>query len=80
MIDVEFLDREGNVAVLRLPDRKFPGILVQGDTMATFRDLLANAVSAGDASDEIQEAHVRVAEWMQYYESVLKSNGIRRPY
>ncbi len=31
-IEVDLLTNQGNGAVLRLPERKFPGVVVQGDT------------------------------------------------
>ncbi|MEV6446103.1 hypothetical protein [Amycolatopsis sp. NPDC051716] len=80
MIEVELLGREGNVTVLRMPDRKFPGIFIQGDTMATFRDLFEEVGGIDELPEEIQEARDRVVEFLQYYEAVLRESGIARPY
>lgn len=80
MIEVELLGREGNVAVIRIPDRKFPGIFIQGDTMATLRDLFDEVGGIEELPEEIREARDRVVEFLQYYEAVLKENGIARPY
>ena len=80
MTEVEVLGREGNVAVVRLPGRKFPGILVKGDTMATLRDLFEEADGIPDLPEGIQDARDRVLEFLQFYEAVLRDNGIARPY
>ncbi|MEV0431087.1 hypothetical protein [Micromonospora sp. NPDC050495] len=80
MIQVELLAREGNIAVLRMPDRKFPGIFVQGDTMATLRDLLEGGEGSEQLSDQLGEARDRLVELLQFYEAALKANGIAVPY
>jgi hypothetical protein len=76
---VELLAREGNLAVLRLPGRKFPGLFVQGDTLATIVSLLEVEEGNGDA-DAVSEARERLTELLAFYEAALAENGIQRPY
>ena len=55
-IEVELLTDQGNNAVLRLPQRRFPGVLLQGDTL---RNLLVTAEHAlalsGEVGSELRE-------------------------
>ncbi len=76
----ELLAREGNVAVIQLPDRKFPGVFGQGDTLATIRQLFDGVVDPSGLPDEILEVRARLDELLSYYEAVLQERGIRRPY
>ena len=55
-IEVELLTDQGNNAVLRLPQRRFSGVLLQGDTL---RNLLVTAEHAlalsGESGSELRE-------------------------
>ncbi|MEU4715885.1 hypothetical protein AB0F73_19800, partial [Micromonospora purpureochromogenes] len=49
-IEVDLHER-GNAAVLRLPPRRFPGVLIQGDSLSVLREdveLVRAALRAGD--------------------------------
>jgi hypothetical protein len=80
MIEVELLAREGNVAVVRLADRKFPGLLIQGDTMATMNQLFEALGESQEIPEEVLEVRDRLRELMTYYEAVLREHDIRLPY
>jgi hypothetical protein len=83
---VDLLTDQGNGAVLRLPNRKFPGILIQGDTLKnyifTLREVL-EAFQRGDANDAqavVLELKADLEELRSRYESALEQHGIPLPY
>jgi hypothetical protein len=76
----ELLAREGNVAVIQMPGRRFPGLFVQGDTLASIRQLFESVADPAGLPEEIIEARDRINELMSYYESVLQERGIKLPY
>lgn len=76
-ISVEIFTDQGNNAVLRLPNRRYPGVLVQGDTL---KNLVQTAQSvrdlAEDASEELKaEAEALVdmlSDIYAWYESAVR--------
>jgi hypothetical protein len=44
LVEVDLLTDQGNGAVLRLPDRSFPGVLVQGDTLSHYLSTVAEVI------------------------------------
>lgn len=76
----EVLARDGNVAVIRLPGRRFPGVFVQGDTLATLWQLLGGIREWDRAPDEISELREYLDSLRSYYEDILREQGIPRPY
>jgi hypothetical protein len=80
-MDVYAID--GNVAVVKLPSRRFPGILVQGDTMRMLADLVQEALDADDraASQQVlSEAYDLIGDLLSVYENALRNAGERLPY
>jgi hypothetical protein len=84
--EVEVYSDALNRAVVRMPSREFPGIVVQGDTMAglleTAEEVRSLAATTGN-EDLIEAAQVMVEEitgFLSHYEAVLKRHGIRLPY
>lgn len=57
-IEAELLTDSGNDAVVRMPGRRFPGVLVQGGTLHILRSEVAEVVDACERGDldEAQEA------------------------
>jgi len=72
--NVEVLKRSGNFAILKFPDRAYPGIFMQGDT---FHCLLAELCSNEEGR---QEAIERMKQVVALYETTLKDNGFNLPY
>jgi hypothetical protein len=50
-VEVEMCTQVGNWAVLRLPGRKFPGVIMQGDSMEVLLSALRDATAAIEAGD-----------------------------
>jgi hypothetical protein len=85
-VEVDLFTNQGNGAVLRLPERKCPGVLVQGDTLNSFLGLLEEATGALRTKDlvqvdeALQEFSRRLEELRSGYEDALKQHGIPLPY
>jgi len=75
-----------NGAVVQLPDRKFPGIVIQGDSLSNllseFEELKENIgekdAAEIEASIEIIECHLK--DRLAFYESTLAKHGVQLPY
>jgi hypothetical protein len=85
-IEVEVLTDQHNYAVIRLPERKFPGVVFQGDSLSSLvvdlrrgRDQLQR----GENEDGMGLIHL-VLETLEgaqrLYEAVLAENSIPLPY
>ncbi|MEH1169331.1 hypothetical protein V6V47_28525 [Micromonospora sp. CPCC 205539] len=83
----QVLSRGTNCAVVQLPGRAFPGVHLQGDTIAALVMQLADAArllrhEPGDraALDELDEVVAEAERLLGFYEATLSERGIRRPY
>jgi len=78
------LDGTTNAAVVQLPGRKFPGVVVQGDSLKTLVELAAEASNAREDPSErtaaVEMLHERLAELLRHYEEVLGRSGRKLPY
>ncbi|WP_234435738.1 DUF6959 family protein [Streptomyces sp. NRRL F-2747] len=85
-IEAELFTDPGNDAVVRLPPRHFPGVLIQGDSLSIIRGDIAEVVEAcaqGDVDDAHEAATLLLAAFdalLDRYESALGAHGIERPY
>ncbi|MFJ9148537.1 DUF6959 family protein [Streptomyces sp. NPDC102270] len=76
----------GNNAVVRLPGRRFPGILVQGDSLHILRTEVAEIAEAcerGDLAEARDSAGLLLSgldDLLAACEAALADHGIRRPY
>jgi hypothetical protein len=83
---VELLSRQVNAAVLRIPGRRFPGVLVQGDTLSSlFAGALdtAEALAVDNRSDAFYAAldlAERLEALLLSYEEALRLHQIALPY
>jgi hypothetical protein len=85
-VTVELLSDATNQAVLRIPGRKFPGILLQGDSVASLYDMakeIGELWKSGDKNDIpvlAQQLEAVLGEKLKHYEAVLRENKIELPY
>ncbi|MEY2248016.1 hypothetical protein AB8A21_34650 [Streptomyces sp. BF23-18] len=85
-IEVELLTDGGNDAVVRMPGRRFPGVLVQGDSLHVLRSDVSDVVEAyerGDLDEARESAGLLLADLdalLARYEAALSEHGIPRPY
>ena len=84
--EVEIYSDTTNQAVVRHPDRNYPGILIQGDTLYSMcRDLdeACKELKAGNVSDAYEEINdVRNGLWeeLNHYKVVLGEHEIELPF
>ncbi|GAA0681386.1 hypothetical protein GCM10009429_01810 [Dyella marensis] len=74
-IEVEIFTDQGNNAVLRLPSRKFPGLLLQGDSLRNLAESAERVVELCEGGgDELKEEAAELADslrgLLRWYESI----------
>lgn len=83
---VEIYSDASNQAILRHPGRKFPGVLIQGDTLSILHVEICGALETdGDKLSEearIDLEHIRdfLGSCLEGYKSVLAKHGIQLPF
>jgi hypothetical protein len=83
---VEIYSDATNAAIMRHPGRRFPGVLVQGDTLFSLcrsADMVcANARSKLDSESylELSELRNHLQEFLTHYKSVLLEHDIPLPF
>jgi hypothetical protein len=87
IVAVELFTPPGNNAIVRMPGRAFPGVLVQGDSLSIVREhvasaarLLASLNGGEEALGELGIALDDLDAMLDGYERALEANGLRRPY
>ena len=79
--NVEIYSDQSNMPVVRHPGRKFPGLLVQGDTLHALCTQTAMALSdSPDAVDELRDLHGTLLAMLEHYKSVLDEHQISLPF
>lgn len=83
MTDVKLLSEPTNYAVVQLPERRFPGVVFQGDSLNN----LINDIKAAAAEPVESERQLLLKDVIQHletvqnrYENVLTEKGIKLPY
>ena len=85
-VEAELFTDGGNDAVVRLPDRRFPGVLIEGDSLHILRSDLAEVVEAcegGELAEARKSAGLLVAgldALLARYATALEEHGVPRPY
>jgi hypothetical protein len=83
---VEIYSDASNQAVLRHPGRRFPGVLIQGDTLSILYDEIRSALEAdgGKLSEDarIDLEHIRdfLGGCLEGYKAALARHGIELPF
>jgi hypothetical protein len=85
-VEAELFTDGGNDAVVRLPGRRFPGVLIQGDSLHILRTDMAEVVEAcerGDLVEAGESAGLLLASLdglLTRYSTALERHEIKRPY
>jgi hypothetical protein len=77
------LAREGNAAVVHLNQRRFPGVMLQGDTFnGVVQSILfaLNASSHDTCREELRRVLIDLQECVAFYERTLRDRGFEIPY
>ena len=76
-----------NGAVVHLPGRQFPGVVIQGDTLANItrqamdiRQQVAKAIGQGETVDELDGVLEKLYAFVALYEMALEQHGFDLPY
>src|SRR5262249_7015864 len=89
---VEVYYEASNSVVVRLAERRFPGIVIQGDSLWALLQLAVeaqgqihhsrseNPVSVQEIEATLAILRDRLAGYVEVYEKVLDENGIPLPY
>ncbi len=82
---VEILSDAPNAVVLRHPGRKFPGVLVQGDTLHTLVTTLQavqeqSTILPKQQAEALGEALELLTELLSHYKVVLSAHDIKVPF
>jgi hypothetical protein len=83
---VEIYSDQTNAAVLRHPQRKFPGVLIQGDSLHALcrqtDDILADADSlrGTDAYDDLSDLGDRLRDYLRHYKVVMEEHRLPLPF
>lgn len=83
---VEIYSDTSNAAVLRHPGRRFPGVLVQGDSLHSLCRRADDACKAArgvideDAYDELNELRNALWSYLTHYRVVLGEHQIPLPF
>lgn len=81
--EMEVLSTTTNAPVLRFPGRKFPGILIQGDSLWNlyrYAQSLAGTLSENGGREEAAEMAEILRAYLLQYEAALAAHGVERPY
>ncbi|MDX3763136.1 hypothetical protein ABZ672_54410 [Streptomyces mirabilis] len=85
-VEAELFTDGGNNAVVRLPPRRFPGVLIQGDSLSVIRSEVAEVLEAcdqGDLAGARETAGLLLADFdelLARYTAALDAHQILRPY
>ncbi|PJI95195.1 DUF6959 family protein [Luteimicrobium subarcticum] len=72
-MNAEIIDRRGNLRLVLDPERVFPGLIVQGDTLVSLLEDLEEENPEGFATQTVRE-------WIGLYEEMMKDAGSDLPY
>lgn len=85
-IQAELLTDPGNNAVVRMPGRTFPGVLIQGDSLSILRDELAHLVEScaeGNLAEARESGTELLADFdalLDKYRAALSAHGLPLPF
>src|SRR5690349_8688111 len=85
---LEVYSRDSNYAVIKPPGRKFPGCVLQGDSLSILCGLsknIANFIKGSGIQDEeflgdVQELNQLLVGRILHYQRVLTEHGIEYPH
>ncbi len=85
-VEVELFTDGSNNAVVQMPGRNFPGVLIQGDSLSVIRADVANirdACRTEGATEALELAEFLLEDLdaiMLRYTGALERHGLRKPF
>ena len=82
---VEIFAKESNFAVIRAPGRKYPGVLIQGDSLAVLLDTAKEAIELFEKDREesleaLKYLYDQLNRRLEGYKKVLEENNSPFPF
>jgi hypothetical protein len=77
---VEIYSDETNRVVMRHPGRKFPGVLIQGDTLYSLVVMAHEASAKAGSNEELNHLRDALQDLLFHYKTVLGEHKIRLPF
>jgi hypothetical protein len=83
---VEIYSDAANAAILRHPGRRFPGLLIQGDTLHSLCISIDHVYSKArseldpDTLKEMNDLRESMWDFVSHYKSVLQEHGLQLPF
>jgi len=85
-VEIEMFSETTNCPVVRVPHRRFPGVVLQGDSLHILFNMAEEVckLSAGAPNPELpdaaEELRDRLADYVSIYEETMRANGLELPY
>ena len=85
-IEVDIYGDATNATVVKLPWRRFPGIVIQGDSLEILNstaEQISKALAKGQiesASEYVSEIRLLLSGYKNAYEAAMKNAGLKLPY
>jgi hypothetical protein len=85
-LELEVYSQATNQAIVRIPSRRFPGLVIQGDTLSSLANSAASIyeLAKKHADTELMEEACdlkdRFNDYLLHYEHVLGEHNIELPY
>jgi predicted RNase H-like HicB family nuclease len=81
---VEIYSDATNAVIIRHPERNFPGVLIQGDTLHSLRNMAATALASTEPGTEHWHDLKELADDLQsrinFYSQVMREHGLQLPF
>jgi len=81
---IEVFSEASNSAIVRMPGRKFPGVVIQGDSLyllaSAAKHLHKHVDPDGPLKEWADELSRLLSGHLAHYEAVLADNGMELPY
>ena len=73
-----------NAAIMRHPGRKFPGMLIQGDTLHSWSSMAAAALAGAEPDSDhwydLKELADVLQERVNFYAQTMQEHGLKLPF
>jgi hypothetical protein len=85
-VEMEMFGSLSNAPVIRVPGRKYPGVLIQGDSLHNLLSFVQEAeklLAGGDAEsakDTLVEVRELLEGYLMVYQKALTETGTSSPY
>jgi hypothetical protein len=85
-IEVEIFSSNINSVIIKLPERKYPGVVIQGDSLKIMHNTvleikkLCGVEDSSEVSGMFAEILEQLSGYLNVYETTLELNKIELPY